>query len=189
MSGSKDLSVDWVGSPISLDKFLKTEYAKFESEQKLTVLIDGSGSGIFNDTKSHITISPEECHKQAKYYSEKVFNGKAIPLYLYRHLCYMMLDKEYQTNEEIYEDFRTGRVTKDSEHYKQLVNLIKYCSANPEAMQVIGLIQLISGCLNIAREHKSKVGLYIQHPEAHLHPKRQSKFMTMFNELLKEYGE
>lgn len=184
---SNDLSVNGPGSPVSFKKFLLQTQDKL---RELTVLIDGTGSGIAHDDEGTLYIRPEDCSKQAIYYSKNGFDGVRIPAYLYRHLGYMMIDgmKEYKTDQELVEDFENGKITKESDDYKYLCNLITYCEQNPEVQQVIGLIQLISGSLNIARKAKSGLRLYIDRPETALHPERQVKAMNLLMKLKEEYG-
>jgi len=184
---SNDLSVNGPGSPVSFKKFLLQTQDKL---RELTVLIDGTGSGIAHDDEGTFYIRPEDCSEQAIYYSKNGFDGIRISAYLYRYLGYMMIDgmKEYKSDQELAEDFENGTITKESDDYKYLCNLITYCSQNPETQQVIGLIQLIGGSLNIARKAKSGLRLYIDRPETALHPKRQSKFMSLFMKLKAEYG-
>lgn len=183
---SNDLSVNGPGSPVSLKKFLLSH----ETNKELTVLIDGTGSGIAHDDEGCLYITPEECKTQALHYSKNVFNGRQIPAYLYRYLGYMMIDgmKEYNSDQELAEAFQNGDITEESDDYKYLLNLITYCEHNSEAQQVIGLIQLIAGSLNIARKADSGLRLYIDRPETALHPKRQAKAMSLFMKLKSEYG-
>lgn len=178
-----DLSVAGPGSPVSLQKFLDTH----EVAKPFSVLIDGTGGGIAKDAAEVIYITPKDCSEQAIYFSKNVFDGR-IPDYLYRYLAFMMLDREYQTQYELVADMNAGKVTTESEDYKHIQNLIKYCDSNPEAQQVIGLIQLIAGIFNMAKKAKAGIRVYLEHPETALHPKRQARFVSMFMHLKEEYG-
>lgn len=184
MDLKKDISVDGPFSPISLKKVL----AEIEPKP-ITIFVDGSGCGIAQDDDSLIYITPSECSSQALYYSKTLFDGKRIPAYLYRYLGFMFsIGKDYQTDEELVEDFSSGVITEESVDYKQILNLIKYCEHNDEAKQVIGLIQLIGGALNIARKQQKGIRLYIDKPETSLHPNKQSKIPTLLMRLKDRYG-
>lgn len=185
MKETEDLSIAGPGSPISLKKFLITA----PIPKPLSVLVDGTGSGIAHDDENTIYITPQECSQQAIYYVENKFNGKSVPAYLYRYLAYMFLDQELISSDiECGLQFKEGKITEESPDYIQIRNLITYVKSNPEAQQVIGLIQLISGILNISRKENKGVRLYIQNPETSLHPKRCSRFISMLVKIRKEYG-
>jgi hypothetical protein len=184
MSEIKDISIDGPGSPISIKKVLEQIEPK-----PITLFVDGSGCGIAQDDESLIYITPSECSSQALYYSKSVFDGKCIPAYLYRYLGYMFgIGKDYQTDEELVKDFADGVITEESVDYKQILNLIKYCENNDEAKQVIGLIQLVGGALNIAKKQQKYIRLYIDKPETSLHPNKQSKIATLLIRLRDRYG-
>jgi predicted ATP-dependent endonuclease of OLD family len=55
-------------------------------------------------------------------------------------------------------------------------------------MQLIGMIQLVGGSLNIARKEQKGVRLYIEEPESRMHPKRQAKMVSLLEMLKKDYG-
>lgn len=184
MSEKKDISIDGPGSPISIKKVMKQVEPK-----PITLFVDGSGCGLAKDDDTLIYITPEECAFQALYYSKHLFDGKRVPAYLYRYLAYMFeLGKKYETDEELAEDFKNGVITSESPDYKQIVNLIKYCEHNDEAKQIIGLIQLVAGALNMAKKQMMGVKLYIDKPETSLHPNKQSKIPTLLIELKERYG-
>jgi hypothetical protein len=184
MSEIKDISIDGPGSPISLKKVMEQVEPK-----PFTLFVDGSGCGIAQDDESLIYITPSECSSQALYYSKSVFDGKRIPAYLYRYLGFMFgIGKDYQTDEELVKDFTDGTLTEESPDYKQILNLIKYCEYNDEAKQVIGLIQLVGGALNMAKKLMIGVKLYIDKPETSLHPNKQSKIPTLLIRLRDRYG-
>ena len=179
-----DINIDGPGSPISIKIVLE----QIEPRQ-FTILVDGSGCGIAQDDESLIYITPSECSSQALYYSKSVFDGKRIPAYLYRYLGYMFgIGKDYQTDEELVKDFSDGVLTEESVDYKQILNLIKYCENDDEAKQVIGLIQLVGGALNIAKKQQKYIRLYIDKPETSLHPNKQSKIPTLLMRLRDRYG-
>jgi len=182
----EDLSIDGPGSPISLKKFLENN----GSAKPFTLLVDGTGFGIAKDDEECIYITPEGCSQQAFYYKEKKFDNRTIPAYLYRYLSYMFIDdaKWYESDQELVEDFNKGLITENSDNYKTVLSLIKWCEQNKESAQVIGLIQLIGGSLNIARKEGCGIKLYIEHPETSLHPKRQAKFVSMLTKIQEEYG-
>ena len=180
-----DLSVAGPGSPVSLRKFLDNHG---EGLKPLSVLVDGTGTGIMKDEDSVIYITAQDCAEQALYYSKNIFNGVNIPEYLYRYLAFMMLDRKYQTKEELIQDMKDGKITAESDDYKHILNLIKYCEGSAESKQIIGLIQLLAGIMNEAKNAKVNIRIYLEHPETHLHPKRCSRFMSMFHHLNEEYG-
>lgn len=181
----EDLSIDGPGSPISLKKVLK------EVELKpFTFFVDGSGQGIAPDDESCIYITPAECTIQALHYSKNVFDGRRVPEYLYRYLSYMFdVEPIMNSKAETIIAFNTGVINEETPGYKHIVNLIKYCDSNDEARQIIGLIQLIAGTLNMARKNKSGVRLYIDKPETSLHPKRQSRCVNLLMKLREEFGD
>ncbi len=197
----ENIQSDGPYSPISLHKTLK----KLESEgrlNKITLFVDGTGFGIKKDADSCIYVTPEECSIQSKYYSNTLFDGKRVPAYLYRHLHYMFvlessgIKRVYETDQDVVNAFNSGKITEESNEYKQIVGLIKSCEHNSEAQQVIGLIQLITGglsmCKRLDRENKEKshsIRFYIDKPETSLHPSRQSRFMRLLMSILKEYNQ
>ena len=184
----EDLSVNGPGSPVSLQRVL------FEHPiSPITFLIDGTGSGIAHDAKDVLYITPEECTKQALYFTQELFDGARIPGYLYRYLSFLMLEEdgntmEYPDDQVLQKAFESGKITKESEDYKFICNFITYCKDNPEAQQLIGLIQLISGSLNVAKKQNAGIKLYLDRPETALHPKRQARFMSALMEMRREYG-
>lgn len=195
---AEDLSIAGPGSPVSLKKFFLHHSSGLKD---ITVLVDGTGCGIAKDADC-IYITPEECSTQALYYSKKLFDGKRVPAYLYRYIQYMMFDEKgygamkYPTDQDLVKALEEGSLNAESEEYKQIVNFIQYCEYNTEAQQVIGLIQLIGGTLNSLRKrainmrdpNQASVRIYIDRPETALHPKRQSRFMSLFHKLKDEYG-
>ncbi len=181
----EDISLAGPGSPVSLKKFLATHPVI----KPFTLLVDGSGLGIAKDDEGTVYITPQDCKDQALYYCKNVFDGVHVPAYLFRYLNYMMFDDEQWTSDnQVAEAFVSKQLTDKSEEYTRVCTLLKFAEYNPEALQVIGLIQLIGGILNTARKQKSGVRLYLEHPETSLHPKRQSRFVSLFHKLFKEYG-
>ena len=183
---STDLSINGPGSPVSLQKFLDNHEGEL---REITLLIDGSGNGIAHDSASCLYITPAECSTQALYYTKTLFDGIHVPAYLYRYLHYMFLSEDrtflYPTDESLIK----ANVDPQSTDYQHIVNLLKNAEHNPEAQQVIGLIQLSGGSLNMAAKQNNSIRLYIQHPETHLHPKRQSMFVTMLMHLKDDYSK
>ena len=186
MTDKEDLSVGGPYTPVSLDKLIKNGHAK----TKLTLLVDGTGLGIAKDSPECVYITPEETSKQALYYLKEKFNGKGIPAYLFRYLSFMFIDDaiEYDSDQFLADLFEGGDLTEESKDYQYILGLIKYCESNKEAQHVIGMIQILGGSLRIATQHKSGIKFYLEHPETGLHPKRQSRLMTMIMKLHKEYG-
>lgn len=187
----QDINVDGPNSPISLKKVLADPEIN-NTIKTLTVFVDGTGMGIAKDDPNILNITAEECAYQATYFANKFFTPtQQILTYLYKYLTYIFIDgsKEYSSDFDLETDMKNGTITKDSEDYKTVVGLIKYCGTNKEAGQVIGLIQLIAGSLKAAKKAGVGVRLYLEHPETHLHPKRQSRFMSMLYKLDAEYGD
>jgi len=185
MSQKEDLSIAGSGSPISLKKFL----LKHPDAKPLTVLVDGTGLGIAKDDSGTIYITREDCAQQALYYCKEVFDGVRVPAYLFRYLNYMMFDDErWNDDKQVAQAFIDGTVNDQSEEYLRVKNFLTYAEHNPEGLQVIGLIQLIGGSLNMARKRNSGIRIYLEHPETALHPKRQSRFISLFYKLQKDYG-
>lgn len=186
MTDKEDLSVGGPYTPVSLDKLIKNGHLK----TKLTVLVDGTGLGIAKDSPECVYITPEETSQQALYFLKEKFDGRRIPAYLYRYLSYMFVDNslEYESDQVLADLFEGGDITEESNDYKYILSLIKYCESNKEAQHVIGMIQIIAGSLRIATQHKSGIKFYFEHPETGLHPKRQSRLITMIIRLHKEYG-
>lgn len=182
-----DINVSGPHSSISLKKFLDNEGDK---TKEFTLLVDGTGQGIAKDAPEMVYITPEECSKQAIWYSQNKFNGKGIPAYLYRYLAYMFIDKHelYPNDQALAKDFESGKIKEDSSDYQMILGLIKYCDTNKEAAQVIGMIQLISGSLRLSVGHMAGIRFFIEHPETSLHPSRQAKIMNMITALKAEYG-
>ncbi len=183
---TEDLSIAGPNSPISLHKFIKNHG---EELKKLTVLVDGTGLGIHKDADC-VYVTPEECSKQAIYYLKEKFDGEHIPAYLYRYLSYMFCDKApvYTTDADLVKAFSEGKLSASHPDYEHILGLIRWCESNKESQQVIGMIQIIAGALRMATKAKSGIRLYLEHPETSLHPKRQSRAMSMITMLDKEYG-
>jgi hypothetical protein len=181
----QDVTIGGPGTPVSLNKVvLQLEM------RKINLLVDGTGMGILKDAPNTVYITPEECQTQAKHYVDNIFNGRNIPAYLYRYMSYMFIDNapEYKTDADLVEAFNSGKLSEEHEDYKHILNLIRWSNVNKEASQVIGMIQLIAGSLRIAAKNKAGIRLYLEHPEASLHPKRQSRAMSMILKLDEEYG-
>ena len=51
----------------------------------------------------------------------------------------------------------------------------------------VGLIQVIEGSLSAASKKGVGVRLFLQEPETHLHPKRQSRIMSVIGRISKKY--
>jgi len=180
MSDDLKVNPDSPTSPISLDKFLKLTATE---RKELTVLIDGTGFGIKKDSLEPLYITPDECRTQALYYLNNKFKDGKAPLYLIRYLDFMFFDAPFISEDEV-----NTNPNSYIETGKKIVDFLENAKDNDEALQVIGLVQLIAGSLNMARKAGAGILLYIDKPETHLHPKRQSRFMTMFQHIRKEYG-
>lgn len=185
---SQDLSLNGPGSPVSLKKAIKK--LNINGSKDFTVFIDGTGDGIAMDDPETVNITTEECKKQALYLIENVFEpSQRIPAYAIRHIVYMYDDTnsnyKYKSVKEVID-----AIGSDPEHedYKLVFNKFTYGRDNAEFLQILGLLSLIAGTFNMARKENKNVRIYIQHPETHLHPKRQSKAVTFLNALKDEYS-
>lgn len=181
-----DLSVAGPGSPVSLKKFV----AKHPELGELTVLVDNSGLGMAKDEEAMVYITPEECKTQTLHYVKNIFDGRRVPAYLFRYISFMMFDEEWKwkNDQELAAAFINKELTEQSEEYVRVKNFIAYAEHNTEALQLIGLIQLIGGTLNVAKKNKSGVRMFIEQPETGLHPKRERLVISMFKKLSEEYG-
>jgi hypothetical protein len=147
------------GAPISIKKVVEHQ-EKTGENKTLTLLIDGSGTGFAADDPSLFDVSIAARIQQAEY-----FIGLNLPLpnYLRKYLEMMFPDDNIDAK-------------------------YKFASTSPEVMQVIGLVQLLAGGLNMARKQGQYMRFYIEEPEARLHPSRQAQVMNVILELQKEYG-
>jgi hypothetical protein len=185
---SEDLSIAGPGSPVSLKKFILQDQG---NEQGLRVLIDNDHIGIAQDDPSTVYLTVQARKEQWSYFMTQ-FDGERIPAYLYRYLHAMFgtansASMKYSSDLELKRVFETGELTRESEEYIQILNLIKFSEYNPQTQQLIGMIQLVAGTLNLAKKSRKPIRLFIEHPETHLHPKTTARFMWMFDQLRKEY--
>lgn len=157
-----DLSVRNLPGVVSLRKALKDPTVK-ASKGPFTVLV--GDVAIRNNAKDQVMeVSPKDRRTQALYFSKQFPNSH--PGYLYKYLKIM-----YHTE-------------KDTDIRDLLVGL----KHNKELQQIVGLIQLVAGGLNLARKTKSGIRFYIIEPETHLHPKRASAVITLLDKLYNDYG-
>ena len=146
------------GAPISLQKFVEQEGGKLTN---MNILVDGSGTGIVNDTPDFINCTAADREMQAMHFLG--LNLPKLPEYMKKYLRMFYEDKTD-------EDFE---------------NLAKFGKFNDEFKQIIGMIGMLAGILNMAKKAKTGVRVYIQHPETHLHPSRQTvcaKFLIQIQE-------
>lgn len=162
---------------ISLQKFIdqrKNAGEEIKGPEPLILLNQTDMYGIVNDTSDFITISPHEndtgntTTAQALYYLDTFYDPKIrnAPAYLRRYIKKMYQYKSFEEADQIIHTARN----------------------NKEALHIIGLIQLVGGCLNIARKQGTAPKLYIVEPETYMHPKRERLIITVFKELAEEYG-
>lgn len=148
---------------ISLKKFL----IHHPLNRPLTLLVDGSGNGIAKDEENIFYITSEMCQTQADYNlftKGKVWNG--VEKYMK-----MFFKKEVEDG------------TFD---YEKKLSAAKH---SPELKQIIGMITILGSVMNMGNKAGGKrVPIYIEHPETHLHPSRQSAFVTFFFEITKDFG-
>lgn len=164
MTSGDDLSVSGPGSPISLRKFLEKE----NTQRPLTVLIDGTGSGIDVDNAPVLSITVADCMEQADYFRTTFYEEGKIPKYIFDDflIFYRAAIEELPESEQI----------------TFVGNLIKYLQS--EARQILGLIILVRGSLSMAAKQNAGLKIYIEHPEAHMHPQRQSAFASWLTTLI-----
>lgn len=187
---NNNVNVDGAYSPVSLKKYLELDSEKESTGYSFRVLIDNTGYGIALDDPNTMYMTPEDRIEQAKYFRERIFDGKSLPVYLFRYLRYMFLEKDdnkYPSDESVVKAYRSGKLTLDSPDYKMVVNLVKFSDNNVEAAHIIGLIQLVAGSFNLSSKEKRSFRLFIQHPETGLHPKRVARFMSMYHMIVREY--
>lgn len=163
MEKNEDLRVEPVdGAPISLKKVSEHLSKTGKSKTNTYVLIDGSSSGFVNDDPFMANITIEERDKQAEYFLDL---NLPLPPYLKKYLEYM------------YEDDKPN-----------IESMYKYAKTNAELKQLIGLIQLFGGSLNMAKKAKKSVKLYVEEPETRMHPKRERRIMMLLEMLKTDYG-
>lgn len=158
-----DMRVEPVdGAPISLKKVSNHISKTGTAKSNMYVLVDNSHSGFVNDDPTLANITIQEREDQAMY-----FLGLNLPLppYLKKYI------------ELMYKD--------DS---PDVESMYKYAKTNAELKQIIGLIQLVGGSLNMAKKQKKHVRLYIEEPETRLHPKRERIVVSLLEMLKKDYG-
>ena len=158
-----DLSVRGIPEVISLKKLLKDP--DFQTPGPFTVLV-GEPS-IRNNAKDQVAeISPKDRSQQALYFIKRF--PKLYPPYLMKWM-------KIAYGEDKPDEF--------------IHSLIDGAKHNREAQQVIGLIQLFTGALSLAKKMGKMPVLYIIEPETHLHPKRQAAIMDILFQIHKEeYG-
>jgi hypothetical protein len=186
----RDLSVEGPGSPISLRKWYENEHKDILKDTM--VLIDSDGLGFEPDGLPCMEITPLTCRECTEYYVDNHFNGKQIPLYLLKPLYYMFFGsfdiyKETVTLSDIQKYFSEDE--KGKQEYTEMLNKIKYSKRNPEAAQIIGFVIALCSGFNLAKKAGVPARFYIEHPESHMHPRRESRFMSMLDRIRKEYDQ
>ena len=158
-----DMRVEPVdGAPISLLKVSDLLAKDKKAKSNMYLLIDGSSSGFVNDDPNLANITIAERDIQADYFLSL---NLPLPPYLKKYL------------ELMYEDDKPD-----------IESMYKYAKTNAEMKQLIGLIQLVGGSLNIAKKQKCGVRLFIEEPETRMHPKRERRIMSLIEQLKKDYG-
>lgn len=192
-SDPNDLSVDGPGSPASLKKFLAWEEKNNPGTSgQLKVIID-HGAGIVKDDPDTVVITPEDCKKQAEYFLDNIFSKTpGLPYYAIRHIGamyaldgydYFSKTRKYLDNESVKMAIMTNSIKKEDEDVKFFLNKFKYGKSDSEFMQILGLIQLLSGAFK-----KGCRRIFVDYPETYLHPKRERILVCMFEAIKKEYG-
>ena len=189
-------------SPYSLQKII---YNVIEPDKPFTILVENQGVGFAHDAKDTMYITPEECKTQALYY-KSIHDLNRTPWYLVKYLAkwYDLAPEVYNTPQE-YDDYikslseqgedvtitsENGTIIDVKGSHKLIEwfnNKLVYLEHNKELCQCIGLIQLIMGTLSAAKKANTGVRFFVQEPETHLHPKRQSGFMTILNHIRESY--
>lgn len=153
------------GAPLSLKKIsdkLSAEQPTSKNKSNLYVLVDNTTSGFAHDDPHMANITISEREYQADYFLDlKV----PLPAYLRPYLEYM------------YEDDKPD-----------IDAMYKYAKTNAELKQIIGLVQLLGGSLNMAKKARKNIKIFIEEPEARLHPKRERKMMALIEKIRKQYG-
>ena len=186
-----DLNIDGPDSPISFKKFNGT-LSKSEKKEFM-VLVDGTGLGIADDDPSFMYLTPERAREQAIYFKDVLFEsmeGRQVrmPEYLFRYMSMAYQESLLFSSKRTYAEYLAENPNHyESEQYKRMLNLIKYCDSNKEAAQIIGLIILFAGTLHSCFKEKICVKILIEEPETHLHPKRERMIMHMLHKIKNEF--
>lgn len=148
---------------ISLRKFRDREEATL---RWLNVLVDGSGMGIAKDDPRVFNITSQMCHEQAMYSLNtigKIWSGAEK---------YMRIFYKDESEAGTFDFEKMCRAAKES----------------AELQQIIGMITILASIMNVANKEGKKFPIYLEHPETHLHPKRQSAFVSFMMQITKDYG-
>ena len=183
-----DLSVEGPGSPISLRKWYENENKDVLKDTM--VLIDHDGLGFEPDGLPCMEVTPQGCKECTEYYVDNHFNGKQLPLYILKHFYYMTIGgsdiyekaKDLPALEKYFAEDEKGK-----QEYQELLNKIKYAKRSAEASQVLGLIIMLCSGFQMANRIGAPARFYIEHPESHLHPKREQRLMYMINKIREDY--
>jgi hypothetical protein len=183
-----DISVEGPGSPISLRKWYENENKDVLKDT--VVLIDSDGVGFEPDGLPCMEVTPQGCKECTEHYIDNHFNSKQIPLYILKPFYYMMIgnfdvykkDVDVPALEKYF-----GEDEKGKKEYQELLNKIKYAPRSAESSQVLGLIIMLCSGFQMANKSGVPARFYIEHPESHLHPKRESRLMYMINKIREDY--
>ena len=129
----------------------------------LSVLVDSTCSGFVNDDPSLLSITIADREAQGDYF---LGLDTALPPYLKKYLEFM------------YEGESVN-----------IESMCKYGKTNAELKQIIGMIQLFGGSLNSAKKRNVHIRIWLEEPEARLHPKREARMMSLIYKLRDEYGK
>ena len=188
----QDLTVAGDGSPISLKKVIELDM--FDSNNAVSVLLDQSNSGFFTRDAPVQAIKFEDAKMNAEYFLKEHFHkrGKLLPPYLYRHLIFMY----YPEHEDIVYPFDKYRLSNLIDFLKtpegkaldaEIKKKIEFMEYNNEWLHLVGMIICLHGCLYVAKQEGVSARLYLEHPEAYMHPKQERKFMSMLNDMYLEH--
>ena len=142
---------------------LKKILEEIKVQKPITLFVDGSGTGIKKDDKNVFVVDSKMCSMQANYFRSSVYPKTGMPKYIERDLRIFYPDHD-------------------------LDELIKNVHENAEGAQILGLICLVEGFLSYAKKEKKNAPIYLEHPEVHLHPNRQSKLADFFIEMYTKYA-
>ena len=139
--------------PYSLKKFLADPKTQIKP---ITILVDGTGLGIAKDDPNVFVVTSEECIIQCDFFRQYCIDHNAIflPKYLKENL---MLFYPKQADDDQF-----------------FMELLLNTPNNPEARQIIGMTMLVQGALSMAKSQHKGLRIYLEHPEVHMHPNKQS---------------
>jgi len=130
---------------------------------QFTVLVDGTPErvGVAADDPNTVNVLVSDREFQATWFLEQ---NISLPKYLRKYLT--LLYGEGADIDGLYAHAKTNKATR----------------------QMIGLIQILAGGLNMARKAGKGIRFYVEEPETFQHPQQQARVMDVIKKLMDEYG-